>query len=97
MKILHISDTHARHHLLDNLPTADIIVHSGDFTDDGSEDETLGFLNWFIGLPYKYKIFVTGNHDLCLWNADSIEDLPENVFFLQDRGCEIDGIKFFGL
>lgn len=50
MKILHISDTHNRHHLLTNLPMADIIVHCGDFTDMGTEKEVLDFLNWFITL-----------------------------------------------
>ena len=97
MRILQISDTHNRHNELTNLPEADIIIHCGDFTEQGTEEETLDFLNWFIGLPYKHKIFVTGNHDLCLWDAESIEDLPDNIHFLQDRGCEIEGIKFFGL
>ena len=40
---------------------------------------------------------MTGNHDLCLWDAKNIEDLPENVFFLQDRGVTIEGVKFFGI
>ena len=97
MKILHLSDTHNRHRLLTNLPAADVIVHCGDFTDDGTPKELLDFLNWFIDLPYKYKIFVTGNHDLCLRGAKDIEDLPDNVFFLQDRGVTIDGVKFFGI
>lgn len=97
MKILQISDTHNRHQQLINLPGADVIVHCGDFTDMGTEDEVLEFLNWFIELPYPHKIFVTGNHDLCLWEADNIEGLPDSVHFLQDRGCEIEGIKFFGL
>lgn len=97
MKILQISDTHNRHQQLINLPGADVIVHCGDFTDMGTEDEVLEFLNWFIELPYPHKIFVTGNHDLCLWEADYIEGLPDSVHFLQDRGCEIEGIKFFGL
>lgn len=97
MRILQISDTHNRHRLLTNLPAADVIVHCGDFTDNGTEEEVLDFLNWYIGLPYKYKIFVTGNHDLCLWDAKDIEDLPENVFFLQDRGVTIEGVKFFGI
>jgi len=97
MTLLHISDTHGFHQKLTDLPKADIIVHSGDFTDFGTEDEVLDFLNWFILLPYKHKIFVTGNHDLCLWDATGIEDLPQNVYFLQDCGCEIDGLKFFGL
>ena len=97
MKILQISDTHNRHRLLTNLPAADVIVHCGDFADNGTEDEVVDFLNWYIDLPYKYKIFVTGNHDLCLWDAKDIEDLPENVFFLQDRGVTIEGVKFFGI
>lgn len=32
MTILHISDTHGKHHQLRELPLADILVHSGDFT-----------------------------------------------------------------
>ena len=97
MKILQISDTHNRHRQLTNLPEADVIVHCGDFADNGTEEEVLDFFNWYIDLPYKYKIFVTGNHDLCLWDAKDIEDLPENVFFLQDRGVTIEGVKFFGI
>ena len=97
MKILQISDTHNCHRQLTNLPEADVIVHCGDFADNGTEEEVLDFLNWYIDLPYKYKLFVTGNHDLCLWDAKDIEDLPENVFFLQDRGVTIEGVKFFGI
>ena len=97
MRILQISDTHSRHRKLKRLPAADVIVHCGDFTDNGTEGEVLDFLNWFIDLPYPHKIFVTGNHDLCLWDAENIEDLPENVHFLLYRGCEIDGVNFFGL
>ena len=40
---------------------------------------------------------MVGNHDLCLWDAEGIEDLPTNVHFLQDSGEAIDGVKFFGL
>lgn len=97
MTILQISDTHNRHQLLTDLPTADVLVHCGDFTDMGTEQEVLAFLNWFIESPYPYKLFVTGNHDLCLWDAENIEDLPQNIYFLQDRGCENGNVKFFGL
>lgn len=97
MRIIQISDTHSKHHLLTDLPAGDVIVHCGDITENGTEEEVLDFLNWFITLPYQHKIFVTGNHDLCLWDATGIEDLPENVHFLQDCECEIEGIKFFGL
>ena len=97
MKIVHLSDTHGLHRQIKNLPAADVIVHSGDISHNGTESEVLDFLNWYIGLPDPHKIFITGNHDLCLWDAEGIEDLPENLYFLQDRGITIDGIKFFGL
>lgn len=97
MRIIQISDTHGKHHLLKGLPEGDVIVHCGDITEDGTEDEVLDFLNWFIDLPYRHKIFVTGNHDLCLRDAQNIEDLPEDVHFLQDRGIVIDGVSFYGL
>ena len=97
MKILHISDTHGLHRQMKDLPMADVIIHSGDFSNSGTEEEVLDFLNWLIELPYQHKIFVTGNHDLCLWDADGIEDLPDNIYFLQDKSVTIDGKKFFGL
>ena len=97
MKILHLSDTHGLHRRIKGMPEADVIIHSGDISNNGTEEEVLDFLKWFIELPYPHKIFVTGNHDLCLWDAEGIEDLPANVDFLQDCGAEIDGVWFFGL
>ena len=97
MKILHISDTHGMHDRVGELPLADVLVHSGDFTNSGTEGEVLDFLNWLIKQPHRYKVFVVGNHDLYLWDAVDIEDLPDDIYFLQDRGVVIDGVKFFGL
>ena len=97
MRILHFSDTHGIHRRIKDMPEADVIVHSGDISNNGTEEEVLDFLNWFIDLSYPNKIFVTGNHDLCLWDAEGIEDLPDNLHFLQDKSITIDGVKFFGL
>ncbi len=97
MIILHLSDTHGLHHRIKDMPAADVIIHSGDISNNGTEEEIFDFLNWFIKLPYLHKIFVTGNHDLCLWDAEGIENLPESIHFLQDSEVEIDGFKFFGL
>ena len=63
MKILHLSDTHGLHHRIKDMPEADVIIHSGDISNSGTEEEVLDFLNWMIKLPYQHKIFVTGNHD----------------------------------
>ncbi len=96
MKILAISDTHSRHRELKELPAADVIVHCGDVTENGTEDEAKDFIEWFIGLPYEYKIFLAGNHDLCL-QGTAIDGLPENCHFLNYEEVTIGGVKFYGL
>lgn len=96
MKIIHLSDSHGAHSRLRNLPEADIVVHSGDFTMTGSEAEAIDFLNWFCDLPYKYKIFICGNHDACLYGAN-IDGLDSNVHYLCNSGIEIEGVKFYGV
>lgn len=93
---MHISDTHGCHRRLSDLPQADIIVHSGDFTMNGSEQEALDFMNWFCDLPYQHKIFICGNHDDCLYGA-TIDGLDSNVHYLCNSGVEIKGLKFYGV
>ncbi len=96
MKILHISDTHGKHYLLKDLPKSDIIVHSGDMSENGKDSEVLDFLEWFCDLDYPYKIVVAGNHDLCL-DGEQIENLPPNFHYLCNSGIEIEGVKFWGI
>lgn len=98
MKIRQISDTHNQHQqwvtdlqLLMSLYTVAILRTMV------QRKKCLTFSTGSSNYPYPHKIFITGNHDLCLWEAEGIEDLPNNVYFLQDCECEIDGIKFFGL
>ena len=96
MKILHISDTHGCHRRLHDLPQADIVVHSGDLTMNGSEQEALDLMNWFCDLPYPQKIFICGNHDECLYGA-TIDGLDGNVHYLCNSGIEIESLKFYGV
>ena len=96
MKILHLSDTHGCHRRLRDLPEADVVVHSGDFCMVGTEKEAIDFLNWFCDLPYRYKVFICGNHDDCLYGAN-IDGLDTNVYYLCNSGVEIDGVKFYGV
>ena len=95
--ILHLSDTHGQHKNLKSLPEADVIVHSGDFTFAGSEEEAYDFMNWFCNLSYKHKIFIAGNHDMCMYGADHIDGLSRNVHYLYNNSVVIDGIKFYGI
>lgn len=96
MRILHLSDTHNCQHQLRDLPEADVVIHSGDFTMDGTEAEAIDFINWFCDLPYRHKIFISGNHDECMYGAD-IEGLDKNVHYLCNSYVEIDGLKFYGI
>lgn len=96
MKILHLSDTHGCHYRLSDLPEADVLVHSGDFTMNGSEQEAFDFLNWFCDLNYPHKIFICGNHDECLYRAN-IDGLDNNVHYLCNSGIELYGAHFYGV
>ncbi|NMA75040.1 MAG: serine/threonine protein phosphatase [Bacteroidales bacterium] len=96
MKILHFSDTHSKHGLLQGLPSADIIIHSGDLSFAGSEEEIIDFIEWFTSLPYKYKIFIAGNQDDCLFGAN-IEGLDDNCFYLCNSGITLNGVAFYGV
>lgn len=96
MLLLHLSDTHGKHHLLKNLPEADVIIHSGDVSRSGEENEIIDFMEWFFSLPYRYKIFIAGNHDHGLHHA-SIDGLPDGCHYLCNSGIEIENIRFYGL
>lgn len=96
MNILHLSDTHGKHRELTDMPSADILVHSGDFTLSGSDMEALDFIEWLCDLPCKHKLFIAGNHDDCMLDA-SLEGLPDDVNYLADSGITIDGISFYGV
>ncbi|MDO5017075.1 MAG: metallophosphatase domain-containing protein [Porphyromonas sp.] len=96
MKILAMSDTHGMYRLLENLPEADLLIHAGDSSIFGDEDEIIDFVEWFIDLPYRHKVFITGNHDFAL-HRDKVSDLPTNCYFLNFSIVELEGINVCGI
>lgn len=108
MQITVISDTHGEHERVDRkynslLYPADgvgkTIVHAGDITEYGSEEEVMDFLRWFGRLPFQYKIFIGGNHDLFLEQSSLSaigKMLPEGVHYLQNSGLTVEGIRIWG-
>lgn len=96
MRILHLSDTHGLHRRLRDLPAADVLVHSGDFTMAGSRDETRDFVRWLEGLPYAHKLFIAGNHDGGLYGVHP-GSLPGGIHYLCHSGIEIKGVGFYGV
>lgn len=100
MRILHLSDTQGLHRQLNNLPNADVLIHSGDLSFDGAECEVSDFIEWFGALEYSHKIFIAGNHDFCLKSKmmESVQmRLPVNCHYLNNSGVSIEGIKFWGI
>ena len=100
MKLHIISDTHTRHREL-NLPGGDVLIHAGDFMSSGyGLDDAVDFLNWFEVQDYTHKIFIAGNHDRIFEdNPEGIKlvlDAYPTITYLQDEGCTIDGINFYG-
>jgi predicted phosphohydrolase len=110
MKLVVISDTHNQHRFI-QVPMGDVLIHCGDFTSIGRMDEVTSFLQWFDKKPHKYKIFIAGNHEKSFdpkfssdgqkpqWLQEAIKSATNprnNVFYLEESGVEIEGVKFWG-
>lgn len=97
-----MSDTHLFHEDRGipkiEIPMGDILVHAGDATFEGSQEEIMRFSSWFGSLPHPHKVFIAGNHD---WNFQRTPQrarrlLPNGVVYLEDSGCDVMGLKFYG-
>lgn len=77
-----ISDTHSLHdNLAEVMPAGDLLLHTGDFTNVGKPDDIEKFAKWFVGLPFRYKVVIAGNHD------KGFEKNPQEARkILQDNG-----------
>ncbi|CAD8079568.1 unnamed protein product [Paramecium sonneborni] len=63
LKIVCLSDTHSK---FVDVQNGDVLIHCGDFTNWGHEQEIKDFISWLKAQPHKYKIVVPGNHDVIL-------------------------------
>ncbi len=96
MRIVCVSDTHGRHRYTE-VPDGDILVHGGDVTLHGTLEDVEEFNRWLGTLPHRHKVVIAGNHDSCFQN-DPAEARARitNATYLEDSGCEIAGLKFYG-
>lgn len=100
MRVLTLSDTHNQHKNLE-IPTNgySIVVHTGDFSNSGSEEEVDDFLLWYSELPCKCKVLVAGNHDWFAYtNPDEFKAKCKllDIIYLCDSEVVINGVKFYG-
>lgn len=82
------------------MTAGDVLIHAGDATSTGSEQEVRAFLAWFGALPHAHKILIAGNHDwLFQKNPGRAAELlaaHPGITYLQDSGVEIEGTRFWG-
>ena len=72
VRLLHLSDTHGLHRSLGtpgcfDLPDAEILLHTGDFTDRGDPEEVADFDAWLGELrrrgKFQHAVVILGNHE----------------------------------
>jgi Icc-related predicted phosphoesterase len=96
MRIVCVSDTHGFHKYTE-VPPGDILVHGGDLTRHGSLADVEEFDRWLGTLPHRHKVVICGNHDFCFQHEpDEARARITNATYLEDSGCEIEGLTFYG-
>ena len=97
MKIVCISDTHTKHSSL-LLPKGDVLIHCGDFGNEGSLKEAQLFFDWFDKQKFSYKIAIAGNHDLLFTKKvqEEVKKIQKSCIYLQDEVFSLNGVKFYG-
>jgi Icc-related predicted phosphoesterase len=99
LKICCISDTHMHHKKIIVPSGCDLIIHAGDFTYHGEEDEVDRFLDWFEEIPIKHKIVVCGNHEKGVAsNYPAFEQKCRDrcIIPLRNEHAFIEGFTIFG-
>ena len=98
LRFVCISDTHNKIHRI-HIPNGDVFIHCGDAVKFYTSSRDIVIFNQFVGqLPHKYKIFISGNHCICLDPArpDLSQQILSNMTYLQDQSIEIEGVTIYG-
>lgn len=92
-----ISDTHAKHSLISQLPLGDVLIHCGDYSSTGTLKDTTSFMKWFDNQEeYSSKIFIAGNHDTTI-DINYYLDRGATRFHRETRNMSLDDIKNYSL
>lgn len=88
IRLVLISDTHGCHRKL-TIPDGDVLIHAGDFTRMGLEEDATDFNVWLGELPHPHKLCVNGNHECnAAWKGEAYSMLS-NATFLRDESVTI--------
>jgi Icc-related predicted phosphoesterase len=95
VRLVFISDTHLE--LLDGVPDGDILVHCGDYSFVGTENDTIAFNSWLKKQPHSHKIVIPGNHDWIAYNDGvRFRQIMSAATVLIDEEVTIEGLRFYG-
>jgi Icc-related predicted phosphoesterase len=102
--IVCISDTHRHQPKLprfDNF-TPDLLIHAGDWSSQGTEEETNDCVKWLEDKAdgYRNVIVVPGNHDRwCMANSAEAKKrfADAGITYLEDEGTTYSGWKIYGM
>jgi len=92
IRIVCISDTHGRHGSLPHpLPKGDILVHAGDFTYFGKQDDAVLFNTWLGEQKkcFQHIIVVEGNHESNAEWKGQVRTLLSNAIFLRGETLHV--------
>lgn len=91
LRVVMISDTHGGHRAIPGgVPEGDILIHAGDFTRFGREDDARDFNSWLGELPHRHKFVVNGNHEHnAEWQKD-IHAIVSNATVLVHEGAQVE-------
>lgn len=81
------------------LPQGDLLIHAGDMTMRGRQDEVVAFLRWFAAQPFRHRLLIAGNHDFLFEKLDHdaiASMIPEEIIYLNDSGVELEGLRIWG-
>ena len=107
IRVVCLSDTHNKipEKNFPSLPNAHILIHAGDLTMRGREDEIENLRRYLNSLNHiKHKILIAGNHDLIFdekfqKNAatrEKAKSLLKDFHYLEDSSITLYGIKIYG-
>jgi Icc-related predicted phosphoesterase len=100
LSALLISDTHGTHRRdsYESLPSCDVLIHAGDFTNLGKPAEVEDYLAWLEQLDqFSDIVYIAGNHDLG-YDAPPLTRLGNGtrLHYLYNRSVTIGGVNFYG-
>lgn len=96
LRIVAISDTHNMHDMV-MVPDGDILIHAGDFTNQGTPEEIERFNAFLAELPHRYKVVIAGNHDFAFERTpEEARAMLTSCIYLQDEAVTIEGLKIYG-